>query len=135
MYWREKFGEASSSWSVTKTKCGRGGRENKNISQKLSMKSQNSLSKSREEKFTSCPNSTAFQKVKRMSQRCLCGMRTQISLSNTNYIQLLGAWCLLWQFYILSDITREVTRFIILFHFSRCSRIWARGESFLSRLA
>jgi hypothetical protein len=39
MYWREKFGEASSSWSVTKIKCGRGERENKNISQKLSMKS------------------------------------------------------------------------------------------------
>jgi hypothetical protein len=26
-----------------------------------------------------------------MSQRCLCGMQTQISLSNTNYIQLLGS--------------------------------------------
>jgi hypothetical protein len=34
MYWREKFGEASSSWSVTKIKWGRGWRENKNISQK-----------------------------------------------------------------------------------------------------
>ena len=60
----------------------------------------------------------------------MCGMRNQISPSNTNYIQLRGAWCVLGQFYILSDITREVTRFIILFHFSRCSRIWARGEFF-----
>ena len=36
---------------------------------------------------------------------------------------------------VLSDIMREVTKPIILFHLSRCSRIWARGEFLLSRFA